>query len=230
MKKLIIILVVILVCILIVGGILIFMGTRSEKLQKETTVVDTTAAETSETTETTTAQTEETEPTETVVVTTAKETEPETTAASTTATKTEPTEPTEGKNVLPNVDKKHTDGTVTATGSFASSTGASLDVQVDWQTFKDSGGNRKVCLDIYLNCHNLYVGSRYNGITVTLGDSTKTLDTDEIDYTGPATSILIGSVIMDLPEGATDCMVAWAFRGSYNQTKIDNITAIGSIG
>lgn len=230
MKKLIIILVVILACILIVGGILIFMETRSEKPQQETVVVETTAAETSETTETTVAETELTEPTETVVVTTAKETELETTAATTTASKTEPTEPTEGENILPNVDKKHADGTVTATGSFASSTGASLDIQVDWQTFKTSGGDRKVCLDIYLNCHNLYVGSRNNGLTITLGGTTKTLDTDAIDYTGSATTILIGSVIMDLPEGTTDCSVSWAYRGSYNQIKIDNITATGSIG
>lgn len=230
MKKLIIILAVILTCILIVGGILIFMEMKSEKPQQETTTVDTTAAETSETTETTAAETELTEPTETVIVTTAKETETETTAATTTTAKTEPTEPTEGDNILPKVDKKHADGTVTATGSFASSTGASLDIQVDWQTFKDSNGNRKVCLDIYLNCHNLYVGSRNNGITITLGDTTKTLDTDTIDYTGSATTILIGSVIMDLPEGTTDCSVSWAFRGSYNQIKIDNIIATGSIG
>lgn len=229
MKKLIIILVIILVCILIVGGVLIVMGTMSEKPQQETTIAATTTAETTPETETTIPEISETEPTETVVVTTAKETEQETTAATTTAPTTEPTEPTEGDNILPDVDKKSVDGTVTGNGTFASSTGASLDIQVNWQTFKNSDTDRKVCLDIYLNCHNLYVGSRNNGITITLGDTTKTLDTDAIDYTGSATSILIGSVIMDLPEGATDCSVSWAYRGSYNQIKIDNITAIGSI-
>lgn len=229
MKKLIIILVVILVCILAVGGVLIFMGTMNQKPQQETTVTDTTAVQTSAATETALPETQETEPTETVVVTTAKETQEETTTA-TTAPTTEPTEATEGKNTLPDVKKEHADGTVTGSGSFTSSTGASLDVQVNWQTFKDSNGNRKVCLDISLNCCNLYVGDRNNGLTITLGDTTKTLDTDAIDYTGSSTNILIGSIVMDMPESATNCSVTWAFRGSYNQTKIDNITATGSIG
>lgn len=227
MKKLIIILVVILVCILIVGGVLIFMGTVNEKPQQETTVE--TTAETTLAVETTIPETQETEPTETVVVTTAKETQEETTEATTAAPTTEAAKPTEGSNTLPDVEMKDIDGTVTGSGSFASSTGAMLDVQVNWQAFKDSGGNRKVRLDISLNCCNLYVGARYDGLTITLGDTVKTLNTDAIEYSGSSTNILIGSIIMDLPEGATDCKVSWAFRGSYNQIKIDNITASGTI-
>ena len=229
MKKLIIILVVILACILIVGGVLIVMGTMSEKPQQETTI-ETTTEETGMETETTIPETKETEPTETVVVTTAKETQEETTEAATTAAPTtEEAKPTEGSNILPEVQKKDIDGTVTGSGSFASSTGAELDVQVNWQAFKDSGGSRKVRLDISLNCCNIYVGARYDGLTITLGDTVKTLNTDAIEYTGSSTNILIGSIIMDLPEGATDCTVSWAFRGSYNQVKIDNIIASGTI-
>ena len=227
MKKLIIILVVILVCILIVGGVLIFMGTVNEKPQQETTVE--TTAETTLAVETTIPETQKTEPTETVVVTTAKETQEETTEATTAAPTTEAAKPTEGSNTLPDVEMKDIDGTVTGSGSFASSTGAMLDVQVNWQAFKDSGGNSKVRLDISLNCCNLYVGARYDGLTITLGDTVKTLNTDAIEYSGSSTNILIGSIIMDLPEGATDCKVSWAFRGSYNQIKIDNITASGTI-
>ena len=227
MKKLIIILVVILVCILIVGGVLIFMGTVNEKPQQETTVE--TTAETTRAVETTIPETQKTEPTETVVVTTAKETQEETTEATTAAPTTEAAKPTEGSNTLPDVEMKDIDGTVSGSGSFASSTGAELDVQVNWQAFKDSGGSRKVRLDISLNCCNIYVGARYDGLTITLGDTVKTLNTDAIEYTGSSTNILIGSIIMDLPEGATDCTVSWAFRGSYNQVKIDNITASGTI-
>lgn len=229
MKKLIIILAVILAAIIVVGCVLIFGEMLSGNEQQEATV-PTTSEATEEETETTAPATEETKPEETAIVTTAgaSEEETETTEAPTQEPSTEVAKPTEGSNIVPDVEKESISGTATGSGSFTSSTGTGLDVKVDWQSFQD-GGDRKVRLDIYLNCCNLYVGARSGGITIKLGDTTKTLNSGEIDYTGSSTSILIGSIVMDLPEGSTDCTVSWAYRGSYNQIKIDNITAVGTI-
>lgn len=233
MKKLIIILVVILALILVVGGILIFMGSSEENARQETAWESTSeVTEKEETKPDKTEATEETEPAETVIVTTTGSSESEETeepTKPTTPASTDPTQPTEGGNVLPVVVKPDISGTVTSSGTFTSSTGAGLDVSVYWQAFKDASGNRKVRLDISLNCYNLYASSRYDGITITLGGVTKTLNTDAIEYTGSSTSILIGSTIMDLSDGSVPCAVSWAFRGTYNDVPLDLITANGTI-
>ncbi len=147
-----------------------------------------------------------------------------------THTEGEAQEETEATNILPEVETEAIDGSVTDTGSFESDTGTGLEVHVDWSVFDDSEGSRKVRVDIYLNCYNLYVSERYNGITIRLGDETKTINSAAIDYTGSAASILIGSTIMDMPDDPTDCEVSWDFKGTYNGTELEKVTAFGTVG
>lgn len=111
-----------------------------------------------------------------------------------------PEENTEERNILPEVETEEIDGTITDTGSFTSSTDTGLELQVDWSIFTDAEGYEKVRLNVSLNCYNLYVSERYDGITIRLGDEKKFINSAEIDYTGSATSILIGSTVMKLPE------------------------------
>lgn len=139
-------------------------------------------------------------------------------------------EETEITNILPEVETQEIDGSVTATGAFESDTGTGLEVYVDWSVFNNSEGSRKVRLNVYLNCYNLYVSERYNGITIELGDETKSINSAQIDYTGSANSILIGSTIMDMPDAPTDCEVSWEFKGTYNGTELEKVTASGTIG
>lgn len=138
-------------------------------------------------------------------------------------------EETEIINILPEVETQQIDGSVTATGAFESDTETGLEVHVDWSVFNNSEG-RKVRLDVYLNCYNLYVSERYNGITIRLGDETKSINSAQIDYTGSANSILIGSTIMDMPDDPTDCEVSWEFKGTYNGTELEQVTASGTVG
>lgn len=146
------------------------------------------------------------------------------------AAEQEQAEQTEITNILPEVEQENIDGTVTDSGSFVSSTGTGLEVLVDWSIFDDADGEHKVRLDVSLQCYNLYVSERYNGITIRLGDETKKINSAEIDYTGGKTSILIGSTVMDMPADPTDCEVSWEFKGTYNQTQIDAVTAVGTVG
>lgn len=241
MKKLIITLVAILVCLISVAGFCIyleFFQDDSGKGQQELSVPGVTlssepsgAIESSTPTNTLPTDSSDVTVDSSATEETTEETY-ETTSAPETTTQNNNNDNDDDDNsttVLPDVDIVSIDGDVTNSGSFSSYTGTNLDVVVEWKTFTDSDGDLRVRLNVSLNCYNLYVGYRYSGITINLGGTTKYLDTEEISYTGGGTNILIGSCIMDMPSDSANVSVSWAYKGSYNQVKMDYITAEGTI-
>lgn len=182
---------------------------------------------------------------ETLPVTTAaepveeKETESETTekptetepAAETTGEK--PTEQTEETTEAAEETSQETTpitGEVGNSGRFTSDTGTGLELLVDWTSYTDENGTDMVRLDVSIESYSIYVGSRVNGLVVTLGGETKKLNTGEIIYTtGPRKTFLLGSCTMELPSATAQAQVSWDFFGTYKDTPMDQITASGEV-
>lgn len=217
MNKIIIALSVVLATLL---GVLIYCictdKTADKPEQRETLPVSSTAEPSEE---------RETEP-----ATTEKPTETE---PATEATREETTEPTEETTEATEETTQETTppaGEAGNNGRFTSDTGTGLELLVDWTTYTDENGTDMVRFDISIESYSIYVGSRVNGIVITMGGQTKKLDSGEIIYTtGPKKTFLLGSCTMELPSATAQAEVSWDFFGSYKDTPMDQITASGEV-
>lgn len=221
MKKIIIALSVVLATLL---GVLIYCicadKTADQPEQRETLPV-TTAAEP--------VEEKESEP-----VTTQKPTETE---PATETTREEPTELTEEMTELTEETTEETTQETTPpageagnSGHFTSDTGTGLELLVDWTTYTDENGTDMVRFDISIESYSIYVGSRINGIVITMDGRTKKLDSGEITYaSGPKKTFLLGSCTMEMLSETAHAEVSWDFFGSYKDTPMDQITASGEV-
>lgn len=229
MKKMIIALVAILICLMIVAGVCIWIEFfREDPAQEPDIPAASSSSEPSSSAPTVSSQPSESSSDPGEVLSTTTEQPIETAPPTTTTQAPEPETTTEEEN-LPEVTTAEIDGSVSNSGSFTSNTGSGIELKVEWKTFNDDDGALKVRLNISLSCYSIYVGSRYSGLEIDLGGSTRYLDTDAISYTGSGTTILIGSCVMDMPDSSVDAEVTWAYKGTYNGEQIDYITADGTI-
>ena len=217
MKKIIIALSVVLATLL---GVLIYCicadKTADQPEQRETLPVTTAAESVDE---------KESEP-----VTTQKPTETE---PATETTREEPTELTEETTEATEETTQETTppaGEAGNSGHFTSDTGTGLELLVDWTTYTDENGTDMVRFDISIESYSIYVGSRINGIVITMDGRTKKLDSGEITYaSGPKKIFLLGSCTMDMLSATAHAEVSWDFFGSYKDTPMDQITASGEV-
>lgn len=217
MNKIIIALSVVLATLL---GVLIYCictdGTADKPEQRETLPVSSTAEPTDE---------EKTEP-----VTTEKPTETEPATEPTKEETTELTEETTEATEETSQETTQPAGETGSSGRFASNTGTGLELLVDWTTYTDDNGTDMVRFDVSIESYSIYVGSRVNGLVITLGGETKKLNTGEIIYeSGPKKTFLLGSCTMELPSATAQAEVSWDFFGSYKNTPMNQITASGEI-
>ena len=221
MKKIIIALSVVLATLL---GVLVYCicadKTADEPEQRETLPV-TTAAEP--------VEEKESEP-----VTTQKPTETDTeTEPATETTREETTELTEETTQATEETSQETmpiTGEAGNSGRFTSDTGTGLELLVDWTTYTDENGTDMVRFDISIESYSIYVGSRINGLVITMDGRTKKLDSGEITYaSGPKKTFLLGSCTMEMLSATAHAEVSWDFFGSYKDTPMDQITASGEV-
>ena len=217
MKKIIIALSVVLATLL---GVLIYCicadKTADEPEQRETLPV-TTAAEP--------VEEKESEP-----VTTQKPTETEPATETTREETTELTEETTQATEETSQETMPITGEVGNSGRFTSDTGTGLELLVDWTTYTDENGTDMVRFDISIESYSIYVGSRINGLVITMDGRTKKLDSGEITYaSGPKKTFLLGSCTMEMLSATAHAEVSWDFFGSYKDTPMDQITASGEV-
>ena len=217
MKKIIIALSVVLATLL---GVLIYCicadKTADEPEQRETLPV-TTAAEP--------VEEKESEP-----VTTQKPTETEPATETTREETTELTEETTQATEETSQETMPITGEAGNSGRFTSDTGTGLELLVDWTTYTDENGTDMVRFDISIESYSIYVGSRINGIVITMDGRTKKLDSGEITYaSGPKKTFLLGSCTMEMLSATAHAEVSWDFFGSYKDTPMDRITASGEV-
>ncbi len=217
MNKIIIVLAVVLAILI---GLLAFFMIRENKASKEPTIG-------SEQTEPSSTETENTELTEEPTQTDAPETE------ATEATE-KPTEPTEPPTEATEATEKPTESTEpiegeTNSGQFTSSTGTGLELIVDWKTYSSSDGTKMVRFDVSISCFSINVGSRYDGIHITMDGVTKSFNSVDVTSSSGKNTFLLGSCSMEMSGDSADVSVAWDFRGTYSGTPLEQVTASGTV-
>ena len=216
MNKIIIALAIVLA---ILVGLLVYFMVSEKNAAKEDPV--TTTAATEEVTE----QTEATELTEEPTQTEAPETEATEEPTQTEAPETEATEATEE----PTETEAPVDIEATNSGQFTSSTGTALDLVVDWKTYTSSDGTKMVRFDVSIQCLGIHVGSRLDGIHITMDGVTKSFDCDGADADGGHNTFQLGSCAMEMSGDSASVSVSWDFRGTYSGVQMEQVTASGTV-
>ena len=163
-------------------------------------------------------------------VTTQKPTETEPATETTREETTELTEETTETTEETTQETAPPAGEAGNSGRFTSDTGTGLELLVDWTTYTDENGTDMVRFDISIESYSIYVGSRINGLVITMDGRTKKLDSGEITYaSGPKKTFLLGSCTMEMLSATAHAEVSWDFFGSYKDTPMDQITASGEV-
>lgn len=220
MNKIIIALAIVLA--ILVGLLVYFMLSEKNDAQDDPTEITTTQAE--EVTEATEATEEVTEATEAPTQTDAPETEA-TESTEPTPPATEATEATEE----PTETTAPVDVDATNSGQFTSSTGTGLELVVDWKTYSSSDGTKMVRFDVSIKCLGIHVGSRMDGLHITMDGVTKSFDCDGADANGGNNTFPLGSFAMEMSGDSANVSVAWDFRGTYSGVQLDQVTASGTV-
>ncbi|MBQ6431414.1 MAG: hypothetical protein IJJ99_06035 [Oscillospiraceae bacterium] len=218
MNKIIIALAVVLAILI---GLLAFFMIREKKAANESTEISTVQ------TETHTEATEPSEQTEEPTQTDAPETKATEKTEQTEPTQA-PTEPTEATEE-PTETAAPIDGEKTNSGQFTSSTGTGLELIVDWTTYSSSDGTKMVRFDVSISSFSINVGSRIDGIHITLGGVTKSFDSADVTWSGSKTTHLLASCTMEMSGDSASVDVAWDFRGTYSGTPLEQVTASGTV-
>ena len=218
MNKIIIALAVVLA---ILVGLLAYFMIR-EKNEANTEPTEYTSIQTEKPTE----ETDAPEPTEAPTETDAPETEateePTEAPTETDAPETEATEePTE--TTAP------TEVEATNSGQFTSSTGTGLELVVDWKTYTSSDGTKMVRFDVSITCFSINVGSRLDGLHITMDGVTKSFDSVDVTSSGGKNTFLLGSCAMEMAGDSAAVDVAWDFRGNYSGVQLEQVTASGTV-
>jgi len=216
MNKIIIALAVVLA---ILVGLLAFFLIREKGSDKQPT--ESTAVQTEEITETTEATELTQEPTQTD----APETEATEAPTEPSAPLTEATEATEE----PTETTAPIDGDKTNSGQFTSSTGTGLELIVDWTTYASSDGTKMVRFDVSISSFSINVGSRMDGVHITMDGVTKSFDSADVTWSGGKTTHLLASCTMEMSGDSADVNVAWDFRGTYSDTPLEQVIASGTV-
>lgn len=120
------------------------------------------------------------------------------------------------------------DVSVTASGSFMSNTGTSLNIIVNWYAGIDAYGNRGLMVVVSASSGNLTAGSLINGVELNVNGMYYAAANNAINYMGGgmATNTLATFVIPNV-YGAVSITAVWHFNGMYGGVPIGNITASG---
>ena len=142
--------------------------------------------------------------------------------------------------VLPDSDTDETETVQTVSidksvGTFYSKTGTSLNIGIKWYLSASTNNSYDIYFDIYVNCKNLTINGKSNGIAITINGCTYYLDSKDINYSGnEATFMQIGEYTVTVPadsfnNGQLPVSISYSFGGTYGGQQIDTITADGSV-
>lgn len=117
-------------------------------------------------------------------------------------------------------------------GSFSSSTGTSMNMNVSWVAYDDGSGNAVIALTGTVTSYSLQLTNIYDGVTLEMDGYSTTCNTQSIyleDGTGQTTSPLFYTKLT-VPLGTcADMTATWKYGGSYSGVDLPTVTATGYI-
>ncbi|MCR5136607.1 MAG: hypothetical protein K6C12_05860 [Oscillospiraceae bacterium] len=119
-------------------------------------------------------------------------------------------------------------GMITASGSFASQTGTSLNLFVSWSAETNAMGQKTLYVTVSTTSYSLYTGSSPNAVELTVNGMTYSATPNAVNYGGSsiATNVL-ASFSVPNAMGPAYLTAVWHFNGTYSGVPISTITASG---
>ena len=120
-------------------------------------------------------------------------------------------------------------GEVSASGSFASSTGTALNLIVFWSV-SNNGGQKTLNVTVSSSSYSLYCTGSYGGVELTVNGMSYVSSTPAINYSGNSavTNTLASFSIPNL-SGPVSLNAVWHFNGTYSGVSIGDIRASGTV-
>lgn len=117
-------------------------------------------------------------------------------------------------------------------GSFSSSTGTSMNMNVNWVAYDDGSGNAVISLTGTVTSYSLQLASLYDAVTLEMDGYSTTCNTQSIyleDGVGQTTSPLFYTKLT-VPLGTcADMTATWKYGGSYSGVDLPTVTATGYV-
>lgn len=117
-------------------------------------------------------------------------------------------------------------------GSFSSSTGTSMNMNVNWVAYDDGSGNAVIALTGTVTSYSLQLTTLYDAVTLEMDGYSTTCNTQSIyleDGVGQTTSPLFYTKLT-VPLGTcADMTATWKYGGSYSGVDLPTVTATGYI-
>ena len=118
-----------------------------------------------------------------------------------------------------------------ASGSFRSDTGTGMNLKVDWRTYSDENGARKLRVDVSTVSYSFFIAAQYRSIVLTVDGKTYTADCPGGSYDGETpVETPMASFTVDAPTAAGPASVVWHYNGTYSGKELNDITAAGTVG
>ena len=119
---------------------------------------------------------------------------------------------------------------VVASGSFASNSGTSLNLLVNWSVITDSAGQRTLQVAVSAVSYALVTISLYNGVQMTLNGIVYSATSNAIDYRGKSkVTNPLASFSVPYYQGPAPISVVFHFNGTLSGQPVSDITATGTI-
>ena len=119
---------------------------------------------------------------------------------------------------------------VVASGSFASNSGTSLNLLVNWSVVNDNYGQRTLQVAVSAVSYALVTISLYNGVQMTLNGIVYSATSNAIDYRGKSkVSNPLASFSVPYYQGPSPISVVFHFNGTLSGQPVSDIVAAGTI-
>lgn len=142
--------------------------------------------------------------------------------------------PTQSPEPSPSPEPAFTPSSL-GSGSFASETGAKIDLKADWSARTISESQVEISVTVSLDSYAIHLNAVPDSVKVNLGGQYVSLDAPAIDYDGnPAINTVLASktFTVELAQGQSESYnlnVEWHFGGTYGDVELPVIECGGTI-
>ncbi len=115
-------------------------------------------------------------------------------------------------------------------GSFVSDSGTALNIVVEWAAYAASGSNTELEISVSASHYSFYTSALPGSVSVSVNGVSSSMGSPEIQYGGSAQLLTkFGTVTVPVSTDSVDISVSWNYRGSYGGTRLDEISAYGTV-
>ena len=132
--------------------------------------------------------------------------------------------------IAPTVPPTPTLPPATASSSFSSVTGTSLNLIADWRSYTDGSGNRKLRVDLSAQSYAFSTDALWNALELTVNGVTYSANSPAVNYTGESLrSTPLASFTVDVPSGNVSLSAVWHYKGAYSGVELEDISAYATV-